>query len=144
MQVADITMTSMFTVSNLLPLPLLSRVGLAARVADAAQAGMTTPANQPVNSADELKESIVRFLCSPPNGGSDLGARHDIIQFLPIHHMLDKMNTLLLAHPFLRHHGGPNGQHEQAADVVDYAQVLTITRANAAVGPVDMPIYFNM
>lgn len=120
--------------------------GLNARLAIAQANGVVTPAGLPVANAEELKTAIALSMCTPPHNGSDLGNHHDLIQFLPAHYLHGKLNSLCMDWPWLRHGGGGVGGVGAGAwpDVVDYCQVITITRANAAVGPVDTPIYFNL
>jgi hypothetical protein len=122
--------------------------GLAARIPIAAQAGLLTPQNQVVATVDDMKAAIFGFLCSAPDSGTDLGGHHDLIQFLPSHYRDSKMEALMTQHSYLKRHGGPwvalPANANQWPDIVHYVQVITITRANAAVGPVDVPNYFNL
>lgn len=122
--------------------------GLTARVPTAAQAGLTTPQHQVVASAEDMKAAIFGFLCAGPQGGTDLGGHHDLVQFLPSHHHFVKMEALLSQHTYLKRHGGSwaalPANAGQWPDIVHCVQVITITRAQAALGPVDLPSYFNL
>eukprot|EP01031_Cornospumella_fuschlensis_P031042 gene31042-37520_t len=118
--------------------------GLAARVQHAALMGIVNHHNLPVSTAAELKAAIVRFLCSAPHAGVDLGGHNELIQFLPSYHRDAKLEALMTQYSFLKHHGGVNQPPEGAAnwpDIVHYAQIISITRANAAVGPIDTERY---
>ena len=125
--------------------------GLLARVPIASENGMTNFHGQPVETAADMKEAISRIFTTGPHQGIDLGAHHDLFQFLPSYNRDIKLNELMFNRQYLRHHG--NGwdfdnylQREEASqwpDIVEYLQVITITRANAAVGPVDVEFYFN-
>ena len=118
--------------------------GLAVRIAAAAAAGLRTPANVPVATGPEVRGALAALLCNAPNAATALGNHHDLFQFLPAHHRDAKLNELLMAHPWIRSRGGGAPGAAAWPDVVHYCQVITITRANAAVGPVDCPVYFNM
>ena len=122
--------------------------GLTARIHTAAQAGLTTPQHQVVASAEDMKAAIFGFLCAGLQGGTDLGGHHDLVQFLPSHHHIAKMEALLSQHTYLKRHGGSwvalPANAGQWPDIVHYVQVITITRANAAVGPTELPSYFNL
>ena len=127
----------------------LSSLGLTARIGVAAAAGLTGPGGVAVATAGDMKHALATLLCSAPDAATDLGGHHDVFQFLPAYSRDAKLNALLLMHPWIRHHGGGMVGAAMAGaamwpDVVDYTQVITITRANAAVGPVDCPVYFNM
>jgi hypothetical protein len=120
-------------------------------VAAAAASGFVTPAGAPVSDANELRESLAAYLCNAPDAATDLGNNHDLFQFLPAHFRDGKIDALLSTNLWLRHHA--HGYVAPAAmiqpnthlwpDIVDYCQVITITRANAAVGPVNCASYFN-
>jgi hypothetical protein len=70
------------------------------------------------------------------HAGMDLGSHHDIFQFLPAHHRDGKFNSLLTKYPYLRRTQGMD-------DIVVYVQGINIERADFAVGPTDLPLYFN-
>lgn len=90
------------------------------------------------------------LLTSAPFAGTDLGANHDTFQFLPAWHRDAKMESLIESHLYLRHHarGHDFGGQEHTdpttwPDITEYVQVLAITEADAAVGPICQSIYFN-
>lgn len=124
-----------------------------ARIPVAQQANLRTRQNALVQNAADMKDAISRFLCSAPDAATDLGGHHDIFEFRPAYRRDRKMEALLSVldplqgHGYLRHDGiGYPNLHEGAnqwPDIVDYLQVVTVTAANAAVGPVDVPSYFN-
>ena len=128
-----------------------NELGLLARVPIASENGMKNFRGQLVETAADMKEAISRILTTGTHSGTDLGAHHDLYQFLPSYNRDIKLNELMLNRQYLRHHG--NGwdfendmQREEATqwpDIVEYLQVITIIRANAAVGPVDVEFYFN-
>ena len=110
--------------------------GLAARIAIAAAAGLVTNAGVPPTNADEMKEAIFRVLCTGPHAGNDLGNHHHLLQFHPAYDRDHKLNELFQNHDYLR-------RQQHWPDIVNYLQIITIGRSNQAVGPVDVPIYFN-
>ena len=121
------------------PLVLMkwNMAGLSARVLMAAANGFVTFAGVPVANADELRVAIALRLSTPPHAATDLGNNHDLFQFLPSHFLFAKLEALISPNLWLRHSA-------LMPDIVDYCQVTTITRANAAVGPVNVGLYFNV
>ena len=132
-------------------------VGLQARLATAIASNLHFVAHaggppQVVASVADMKLTIAQILCSGGDEGVDLGNHHDVFQFLPYYRRDIKMVTLLTNHTYLRHHAfghtwgatGPPHDVNNWPDIVNYLQALQITRANAAVGPVDLTHYFNL
>ncbi len=123
----------------------------------AAAAGLScTPApghvRVPVATVAEMKQAITELLCSEPHGGVDLGGNHKIIQFLSSYRRDFKMMELMSQHLYLRHAAlgyvwqapGPPAGVNAWPDIVDYLQAIQIRAANAAIGPVDLVVYFNL
>lgn len=123
-----------------------SSTGLQARVQTAAAAGMTTAANHPVTSAEELKLAIVHFMCSGPEAGVNMGGHNDMLLFTEYHSCV-KAQALIMNHLFLgRHVCGHPGIPPEAStwpDLVEYFHWSFITRINIVTGPVNSASYFN-
>jgi hypothetical protein len=127
---------------------LYSCVGLTDRLQVANADGLRNPQNNLLATAEELRDCIVSFLCSPPNAATDLGTKGCIFQFLPSHSMTRKTESLIKAYPWLRHQAynwpNPNNINVGAwADIATWVMEINITRANAAVGPTIVDTLFN-
>ena len=132
-------------------------IGLQARLATAIASNLQFVPNagappQVVASVADMKLAIAQILCTGGDEGVDLGNHHDVFQFLPSYRRDVKMLILITNHTYLRHHAvghnwgatGPPPDVDTWPDIVNYLQALQITRANAAVGPVDLNHYFNL
>ena len=124
--------------------------GLQDRLQHAQVSGMVDPATGlPVANVVQMKAAIVNYLSSPPNAATNIGSHDLIFQFMPNWWRDQKLDDLLDLWPWLKHLGGPGSAPNlppQAAtwtDIVPYCQAITISRANAAVGPVDLHQFFN-
>lgn len=122
--------------------------GLQARIPTAADAGLRTSGGALVASVADMKDAISNILISPPAAATDLGGHHDLFQFLPLFRYSRKLTILTVAHTYLRRRAqgfaGAPANAQQWPDIVEYAQEITIARANAAVGPVDVVHLFNL
>lgn len=134
--------------------PVATTVGLTYRP-PAPPGGGAVPPPAPVTNAQTLRTALIQQLCANPSAGVDLGNNGDLFQFMPSYMRDEKLERLLTTYGWLRSsrvlgagaYAWPaNFVPDDLAnwpDVVDYCQVVQITRANAAVGPVNCGHYFN-